>query len=332
VRGGGNDMKKIIGILVCMLLFFTILPASANIILDNAYDSAISGNTLYVGGNGPGNYTRIQDAIDNASDGDTVFVYHGFYSDFSPDNYTCVMIAKKIALIGEDKRSTIINGTASNFHGIYVSADNVTITGFTIQNARIGIFTPSGSDVLNVIVHDTIITENPTGLFIGSVSNGEFYNNIISYSSYCGIEIQGLQGGIVHNNSISNNRWAILLSSGKNIIEYNDIKNNEIGIFFGGREAEIRCNNFIKNKIDVKGRGGYYLRDFISNPRVLFFQQRWEKNYWDMHIALLPKPIFAIVIIAITIWKFGSYTIGVFPSIQFDWNPAREPYDITGMT
>lgn len=29
------------------------------------------GNTLYVGGFGPGNYTRIQDAIDNSSDGDT---------------------------------------------------------------------------------------------------------------------------------------------------------------------------------------------------------------------------------------------------------------------
>ena len=35
------------------------------------------GNWLYVGGSGPGNYTRIQDAIDNASDGDTVFVYSG---------------------------------------------------------------------------------------------------------------------------------------------------------------------------------------------------------------------------------------------------------------
>ncbi len=32
------------------------------------------GNWLYVGGSGPGNYTKIQDAIDNASDGDSVFV------------------------------------------------------------------------------------------------------------------------------------------------------------------------------------------------------------------------------------------------------------------
>ena len=39
------------------------------------------GDTLYVGGSGPGNYTRIQDAIDNATDDDTVFVYSGCYTE-----------------------------------------------------------------------------------------------------------------------------------------------------------------------------------------------------------------------------------------------------------
>ena len=33
------------------------------------------GNIYYVGGNGPDNYTKIQGAINDASDGDTVFVY-----------------------------------------------------------------------------------------------------------------------------------------------------------------------------------------------------------------------------------------------------------------
>ncbi|NHJ39073.1 MAG: hypothetical protein FK731_03500, partial [Asgard group archaeon] len=35
----------------------------------------ISGNTLYVGGGGSNNYSSIQEAIDDAIDGDTVFVY-----------------------------------------------------------------------------------------------------------------------------------------------------------------------------------------------------------------------------------------------------------------
>ena len=35
----------------------------------------IDGDTLYVGGDGPNNYTTIQSAIDDAVDGNTVFVY-----------------------------------------------------------------------------------------------------------------------------------------------------------------------------------------------------------------------------------------------------------------
>ena len=37
-------------------------------------DETNFGNILYVGGTGPGNYSRIQDSIDNASEGDMVFV------------------------------------------------------------------------------------------------------------------------------------------------------------------------------------------------------------------------------------------------------------------
>ncbi|HWR28033.1 MAG TPA: hypothetical protein VN377_06325, partial [Candidatus Thermoplasmatota archaeon] len=52
-----------------------------------------SGNWLYVGGSGSNNYTMIQDAIDNASDGDTVFVFNGMYVGY-------VIINKSINLIG----------------------------------------------------------------------------------------------------------------------------------------------------------------------------------------------------------------------------------------
>ena len=58
------------------------------------------GNILYVGGSGPGNYSKIQDAIDNASDGDTVFVFN----DSSPYNEN-IIVNKQISLIGEDLSS-----------------------------------------------------------------------------------------------------------------------------------------------------------------------------------------------------------------------------------
>jgi hypothetical protein len=63
-------MKKKIGIiLVCILLITYSL-----FIVNPIKSLKVKVNTLYVGGNGQGNYTRIQDAINNASYGDTVFV------------------------------------------------------------------------------------------------------------------------------------------------------------------------------------------------------------------------------------------------------------------
>ena len=42
-----------------------------------------NGNILYVGGYGQGNFSTIQDAVDNATNGDTVFVFSGKYKLFS---------------------------------------------------------------------------------------------------------------------------------------------------------------------------------------------------------------------------------------------------------
>ena len=41
---------------------------------------ATYGNIQYVGGNGSGNYTAIQDAIDHAEQGDTIYVFKGTYN------------------------------------------------------------------------------------------------------------------------------------------------------------------------------------------------------------------------------------------------------------
>ena len=122
--------KKIIGILVCMLLVGTVLPVSGTLIIDKTTSSNMSGNTLYVGGSGEGNYTRIQDAIDNASDEDTVFVYA-----YSSPYYENVVVNKSIFLLGENRDTTVIDGY-ENGNVVYVTADGVTISGFTIMNGK----------------------------------------------------------------------------------------------------------------------------------------------------------------------------------------------------
>ena len=70
-------MKKLLAVAIIFLFFGMIIFPSSGIQIQNKtiIVSSNRGNTLYVGGNGSNNYTKIQDAIDDASDGDTVFVY-----------------------------------------------------------------------------------------------------------------------------------------------------------------------------------------------------------------------------------------------------------------
>ncbi|RLF63839.1 MAG: hypothetical protein DRN31_01550, partial [Thermoplasmata archaeon] len=67
-----------------------------------------SSGILYVGGSGPGNYTSIQSALDNASSGDTVFVY----DDSSPYE-ECIVVDKSITIMGENRDTTAIDGNIS---------------------------------------------------------------------------------------------------------------------------------------------------------------------------------------------------------------------------
>ena len=73
-------VKKSIAVGI-ILLFIGIIftPLTQSTVVEKSKPPIISGNILYVGGNRPNNYTYIQDAINDASDGDIVFVYNGTY-------------------------------------------------------------------------------------------------------------------------------------------------------------------------------------------------------------------------------------------------------------
>ena len=158
----------IVGIMFLLLLNL-IAQSIATVTIERSSISTRNGNTLYVGGDGPGNYTRIQDAIDDSSDGDSIFVFNGAY-------YENIRITKAIRLIGENRDLTIIDGRGKK-DVVFISADNVTITGFTLTNGKwSGIDSYSNSN-------------NITG-------------NIISNNSHYGISIPGFNDSIITSNII----------------------------------------------------------------------------------------------------------------------------------
>ena len=94
---------KLFSILLAVLLFTIVFSGCFEKISDK---NLLSKETLYVGGSGPGNYSEIQDAIDNASDGDTVYIYEGTYKPFEyhykfNDSLQCYSGNKRINFVGE---------------------------------------------------------------------------------------------------------------------------------------------------------------------------------------------------------------------------------------
>ena len=100
-----NKRILIFGILF-LLMFSVFIPITIGYnvkvsnIIEQSFRSFSRGKTLYVGGTEEGNYTKIQDAIDDAVDGDTVFVY----DDSSP--YIENLIVEKKRFLGRNGNMT----------------------------------------------------------------------------------------------------------------------------------------------------------------------------------------------------------------------------------
>ncbi|UCD13585.1 MAG: VCBS repeat-containing protein [Thermoplasmatales archaeon] len=69
-------MKKLLAVGVILLFIGMSIPSTGTTI-DKSSPILFDGNTLYVGGDGPGNYTRIQDAIVISNFGDVACIFNG---------------------------------------------------------------------------------------------------------------------------------------------------------------------------------------------------------------------------------------------------------------
>ena len=118
-------IKKLI---ICGFVFFLL---TSMVTISKESDGGFSrskGITLYVGGTGEGNYSTIQSAYNDASNGDTIYVYNGTY-------YEKLTIEKSIDLIGENKYTTILDGESDWDTILLINTLNFNISGFTITNS-----------------------------------------------------------------------------------------------------------------------------------------------------------------------------------------------------
>jgi len=160
----------------------------------------------------PDDYEKIQWAIGNASDGDTIFVKAGTYHEH-------VVIDKTLTLIGENKNTTVISGLGyeklygeSPFWGLVsIAASNVVVSGFTIRDFGIGVFTRYSS---HCNITGNMIANHEYGIDLRHSENNFIGNNTISGCNVYGITIsENSRNNILRNNNLTGNRWNLGISS-----------------------------------------------------------------------------------------------------------------------
>ena len=355
---GNNLINK--GVVVAVILLFisvSVIPSTGTIVeKKSTMPTFYDGNTLYVGGNGSGNYTKIQDAINDSSNGDTVFVY-----DDSSPYYENVVVDKSINLVGEDKNTTVIDGGRSG-EVVNISAGEVVISDFTIQNS--GVKYDIGIIIryphTNISITNNIITYNEKGIYVldscnvlvegNHISFNKFgimiirstitvSENIFSNNYFIGIYIEG-DGNLIINNTITgvlsedSYDCQIKMYGKNNIIAGNSIVNSDTAIGLrSGHLNKIIGNNICYNRVFIlfEHSNGNLIsqNNFIDNEYTgkdfTFFNSRynkWERNYWN-RTRILPYFIFGKFII-----EFSPIWVIEIRWFNIDWFPAKKPYDI----
>jgi parallel beta-helix repeat protein len=279
IQGGKPLNRKVLTVTLALLLLGT---CSIPICALNTWKSQSSkGNWLYVGGSGPSNYTQIQDAIDNASNGDTIFVFN----DSSPYN-EYLMINKSINLFGENNVNTVISYSWSDEASnavITVKSPFVQIKNFSIKggdswgNQDFGIRITSSNNRIenNYIKLDYLPAGGalyfsgsfPYGINHSTVAHNTFYSRVVfdrSSDNYVenNLIIQGPfdlymgESNILVGNSFENGHSGLrCMYSNNNTIENNTFKNNNYGFYIEMDQPsstnKIYHNNFLNNSISA---------------------------------------------------------------------------------
>ena len=234
-----------------------------------------SKNIFFVGDTGVGNYSSIQDAVNDANDGDTIIVHNGIY-------YENLVLNKSITIVGEDRINTIVDGNGSG-DAVVILADNVCIRNFTIKNkgasgtginikANQSIISENliidnnwsgieaGSAFRNCTVSENTIMNNGYGIFFNKKTmNINFNENVVDNNSFDGIYLDQSSDGIVTDNIIDKNGDdGLSLTFSNDIVVYKNFiinsKNNGIYLY----SSKVMIN---ENIIAGSTEGGIFLRN-----------------------------------------------------------------------
>jgi len=282
--------------IISMFMSLVIIIAIGIVIIASVPSATMAQTTWIVDDDGPADFPTIQEAVDAASLGDIIIVKDG--------NYTENVDVNKNGLTVESENganATIVQAADSEDHVFEITADYVTISGFTVKGAtgldKIGLCL-SGAD------HCTISDNNAVSNYVGIALLGGGTNNAISGNTansntsigiYLGssstnnsvsgntanLNPYGINLSDSHNNTVSGNtcnendvHGICLQTSSKNTISRNTANSNGVGIYLAESSSNTVCGNTVESNnsrgifLTISSDNAIYLNNLSNTSNV----------------------------------------------------------------
>ncbi|WP_140938701.1 nitrous oxide reductase family maturation protein NosD [Sphingobacterium lumbrici] len=248
--------------------------------------------------------TSIRQAIEQASDGDTLYIHSGLYREGN------LQIRKKLVIIGVDQ--PIIDGE-KKYEPIAIYSSHVTIKGLTVQRSG----QSSINDIAGIKIYDThhvtlidnTLDDNFFGIYAQASKKCVFQNNRLQAYG----KTEQLNGNGIHawksdsleisDNQIIGHRDGIYLE----FVTHTDVRNNLSlkNLRYGLHFMFSHDNGYYHNTFRHNGAGVAVM----YTKRVRMEHNIFEENWGDAAYALLLKDITDSHILNNT---FSRNTTGIF--------------------